>query len=84
MVFMPVRNGEPWSIQLNYIYTNGEFNLLMQVRNCPYLADLWLRPLHFQMSKRLPVQTTTTSLTTPDINLRAVLNARERLICRLS
>ncbi len=84
MVFMPIRDGEPWSIQLNYIYTNAEFNLQMQVRPCPYLADLWLQPLHIQMSKRIPVQTTTTALTTTNINLRTVLNARERSICRVS
>ncbi len=84
MVFMPIRNGEPWLIQLNYTYTNAEFNMQMQVRPCPYLADLWLQPLHVQMSKRVPVQTTTTSLTTPNTNLRVTLNARKRHICGLS
>ena len=84
MVFMPIRNGEPWLIEWGYTYTNAEFNLQMQVRPCPYLPDLWLQPLHIQMSKRVPVQTTTTALTTTNINLRTVLNARERRICGLS
>ena len=84
MVFMPTRNGEPWLIEWGYTYTHAEFNLQMQVRACPYLSDLWLQPLHIQMSKRVPVQTTTTALTTPNINLRTVLNARERRICGLS
>ncbi len=84
MVFMPVRKGEPWLVQLNYTYTNAEFNLQLQVRPCPYLADLWMQPLHIQMSKRIPVQTTTTALTTPNINVRTVLDAREGRTCGLS
>ncbi len=84
MVFMPIRDGEPWLIEWGYTYTNVEFNLQMQVRACPYLSDLWLQPLHIQMSKRVPVQTTTTSLTTPNINLRDVLNAHERRSCKLA
>lgn len=84
MVFMPTHEGESWVIEWGYSFTNVEFNLQMQVRPCPYLADLWLQPLHIQMSKPLPIQANTTSLTTPNINLRAVLNARQRRICGLS
>jgi len=84
MVFMPTHEGKSWVIEWGYTFTNVQFNLQMQVRPCPYLADLWLQPLHIEMSNPIPIQANTTSLTTPNINLRAVLNARQRRICGLT
>ncbi|MBI1278952.1 MAG: hypothetical protein GC179_12560 [Anaerolineaceae bacterium] len=81
MEFMPTRNGEQWAIEWRYIYASAEFHWQMRVRPCPYLADLWLQPLHIFMSKRVLVQTTPTARVTPNINLHTILNARERQSC---
>ena len=83
LVFAPIHNRDPWLIQWVYQYTAAQLNLQMQVRACPYLADLWLQPLHVLMNLHPDSQLTTITDTPHQLHLGTVLNARESLMCRL-
>ena len=76
----PVDNGGPWLIQWVYQAASTRFNVQMQVRACPYLADVWLQPVHIFITASYgpPVADAESA---PRLDLAAVLHARKQVVC---
>ncbi len=84
MFFGTVHNRDPWQVQWVYQYAAAQFNFEMQVRACPYLADLWLQPLHIFIVNRPDTDVKTPTAIAFRIRLPVVLNYQKRMMCRVS
>lgn len=84
LVFAPVSQQKPWSIEWVYRYPRAQLVMHTEVGACPYLADLWQAHLYVQMEAK-PSAISPTSLGRPNhVDMRMVLQARKQLVCGLS
>ena len=83
LMLAPIHNRDPWLVQWTYQYERAQLNLQMEVRACPYLADVWMQPLHLFINFRPDFQVPTPNKIASPIYLDVVFNAQERRMCRM-